>query len=216
MDGGMSNIYESKSVLRLNANWKRIGWATPEQAFGQLMGGDKKTPPALAMHVEYVLDEEGNPDFNQTSAIYPVSWDEWLKLPARVYGDKKIDTILRTVRYQVRIPTIIMCPKYWDMPIKKLRPTFSGVRMRDGNRCQYTGKELARAEMSLDHVIPRSKGGKDSWENLVLCDRKLNSKKGNQFNHEIGLKTLKEPKAPKPIPVCELYKEVKHEDHKFF
>jgi hypothetical protein len=207
---------ESKSVLRLNANWQRIGWATPEQAFGQLMGGIKGSPPALALVVEYALDSNGVPDLNQMETAYPVTWEEWLKLPARIYGDLKLDTTLKTVRYEVRIPTIIVCPKFFNMPIKKLRPTLSGVRMRDGNRCQYTGKELTRAEMSLDHILPKSKGGKDSWENLVLCDRKLNSEKGNKLNHEAGLKLLKKPVAPKPIPMCELYNEIKHEDHKFF
>src|SRR5439155_3431598 len=74
----------------------------------------------------------------------------------------------------------------------------------DGNRCQYTGKVLKTEEGSLDHVVPRSRGGKDAWENLVWSSKHVNSRKGNRLPHEAGLKLLSVPRAPKELPVSAL------------
>ena len=84
-------------------------------------------------------------------------------------------------------------------------PTLSrqNIYERDGGQCQYTGKKLNSNECNLDHVIPRSKGGSNTWENLVLCDPAVNSKKGNRFNHEVGLKLSKIPKAPRAAFRCQ-------------
>ena len=73
-----------------------------------------------------------------------------------------------------------------------------------GNRCQYTGKLLRTDEGSLDHVLPRSRGGKDEWGNLVWSDKTVNAKKGNRLPHEAGLKLLSVPRAPKELPVSAL------------
>ena len=59
-------------------------------------------------------------------------------------------------------------------------------------------------EGSLDHVLPRSRGGKDSWENLVWTDKDVNARKGNRLPHEAGLKLLSVPRAPKELPVTAL------------
>ena len=73
-----------------------------------------------------------------------------------------------------------------------------------GNRCQYTGKLLRPDEGSLDHVLPRSRGGKDEWGNLVWSDKAVNVKKGNRLPHEAGLNLLTLPRAPKELPVTVL------------
>jgi 5-methylcytosine-specific restriction endonuclease McrA len=69
---------------------------------------------------------------------------------------------------------------------------------------QYTGKLLRPDEGSLDHVLPRSRGGKDEWGNLVWSDKTVNAKKGNRLPHEAGLKLLTVPRAPKELPVTAL------------
>jgi 5-methylcytosine-specific restriction endonuclease McrA len=90
--------------------------------------------------------------------------------------------------------------------VPKRRPRLCArtIRERDGNRCQYTGKLLRPDEGSLDHVLPRSRGGRDEWENLVWADKTVNSRKGNRLPHEAGLKLLKVPHAPKELPVSAL------------
>jgi len=90
--------------------------------------------------------------------------------------------------------------------VPKKRPKLSAknIRERDGNRCQYTGRLLHPDEGSLDHVLPRSRGGKDEWGNLVWSDKTVNAKKGNRLPHEAGLKLLTVPRAPKELPVTTL------------
>ena len=76
----------------------------------------------------------------------------------------------------------------------------NGGRTRNDRGCQYTGRALRPEEGSLDHVLPRSRGGKDTWENLVWSSKDVNTRKGNRLPHEAGLKLLKQPRAPKELP----------------
>jgi 5-methylcytosine-specific restriction endonuclease McrA len=78
--------------------------------------------------------------------------------------------------------------------------------------CQYSGKNLKKSEGNIDHVIPKSKGGADTWDNMVLCSRDVNLRKGNKLNDEVGIKLIKQPKAPRPIYAYEMVREVKHPD----
>jgi 5-methylcytosine-specific restriction endonuclease McrA len=73
------------------------------------------------------------------------------------------------------------------------------IRNRD---CQYTGRLLRPEEGSLDHVVPRSRGGKDAWENLVWSAKEVNQRKADRLPHEAGLKLLSIPRAPKKLLVC--------------
>jgi 5-methylcytosine-specific restriction endonuclease McrA len=207
----MQNIVNAKIVRRLNANWMRIGWATVAESIVALCGGDKDDPPALAMDIDYERDADGNPNYDKLISAVPTKWADWINLPIR-----KGDMSIRTSSREIRVPTVIVCPKYADMPVKELRPTKQGIRMRDGNRCAYTGVELTNQTFSIDHVLPKSRGGRDTWENLVACHKDVNGKKGNKLNKEIGLKLLKVPTAPRPVPVCELITEVRHPDHNHF
>jgi 5-methylcytosine-specific restriction endonuclease McrA len=210
----MSDKLHIPSVLRLNSNYMRLGWSTPAEAFCMLMGESKDgSPPALALDIHYEYDEYGKPVTDRMETFDRLDWEYWMIIEPR-RGD--LDEVIHTSKRIIRIPTIIVCPKFTLMPSKDLKPTPSAIRRRDGNRCQYTGVELTHKTFSLDHVTPRSKGGKDTWENLVAAHRDFNSKKGDKFNHEIGAKLLKKPTAPKPIPLCVLYPEIKHPDHQHF
>jgi len=59
-------------------------------------------------------------------------------------------------------------------------------------------------QASLDHVVPRSRGGKEAWDNLVWSSKDVHTKKGNRLPHEAGLKLLGVPRAPKELPVTAL------------
>ena len=67
-----------------------------------------------------------------------------------------------------------------------------------------TGALLRPEEGSLDHVVPRSRGGRDTWENLVWASKGVNTKKADRLPHEAGLKLLSVPRAPKELPVTAL------------
>lgn len=209
----MNNIYE-ESVLCLNNAHMRLGFCSPAKAFGMLMGGGKDgSPPAKAVDIHYNYDEYGKPITDKMSYFDILEWEYWLMAEPRK-GD--LDDVIHTSKRIIRVPTIIVCSHFDEMPKKDLKPTPKAIRKRDGNRCQYTGVELTNKTFSLDHIIPRSKGGKNSWENLVAAHKDVNSKKGNRFNHEVGLKPLKKPLAPKLVPICVLHPEMKHPDHHHF
>jgi 5-methylcytosine-specific restriction endonuclease McrA len=175
----MNDILNKNIVLVLNRNWQAINIRTPQDAFCQ-----------MATNVATALEIEGE------NHIRPVTWDEWITLPIRA-GDNSV----KTARGAIRVPTVIVAVNFAKVP--KRRPTLNArsIRERDGNRCQYTGRVLRPDEGSLDHVVPRSRGGANTWENLVWSAKEVNQRKGDRLPHEAGLKLLNIPRAPKELPV---------------
>jgi 5-methylcytosine-specific restriction endonuclease McrA len=177
----MSDILNKNIVLVLNRNWQAINTRTPADAFCQ-----------MATNVATALDIDGD-------SIRPVAWAEWLTLPVR-----EQDNAINTVRGAIRVPTVIVSLNFARVPKKRPKLCSRSIRERDGNRCQYTGKLLRPDEGSLDHILPRSRGGADSWENLVWADKKVNTRKGNRLPQEAGLRLLSAPRAPRELPVTAL------------
>jgi 5-methylcytosine-specific restriction endonuclease McrA len=99
---------------------------------------------------------------------------------------------------------VIVAINFARVPKKRPKLCAKTIRERDGSRCQYTGQLLKPEDGSLDHVLPRSRGGADTWENLVWSSKDVNSRKGNRLPHEAGLKLLSLPRAPKELPVTAL------------
>ena len=195
----MSDILNKTIVLVLNRNWQAINIRTPAEAFCQMA-----TSVATGLDISFDEDSEhaalDTPHSAlRASALRPVTWDEWITLPIRD-GDNAV----RTVRGAIRVPTVIVAVNFAKVPKKRPKLCAKTIRERDGNRCQYTGALLRADEGSLDHVLPRSRGGKDEWENLVWADKDVNARKGNRLPHEAGLKLLSVPRAPKELPVTAL------------
>lgn len=180
----MSDILNKNIVLVLSRNWQAINISTPADAFCQMA-----TNAATALDIE--LGDRARVD-----ALRPVKWDEWITLPVRA-GDHAV----RTARGAIRVPTIIVAVNFAKVPKKRPKLSAKNIRERDGNRCQYTGRLLHPDEGSLDHVVPRSRGGVDSWENLVWSAKDVNQRKADRLPHEAGLKLLSVPRAPKELPV---------------
>jgi 5-methylcytosine-specific restriction endonuclease McrA len=178
----MTDILNKSIVLVLNRNWQAINIRTPAEAFCQ-----------MATNVATALEIDGE------NHIRPVSWAEWITLPIRGH-----DNAVHTVRGAIRVPTVILALNFARVPKKRPKLNAKSIRERDGNRCQYTGRFLRPGEGSLDHVVPRSRGGKDAWENLVWASKEVNAKKGNRLPQEAGLKLLTIPRAPKELPVSAL------------
>ena len=88
---------------------------------------------------------------------------------------------MQTVRGQIRVPTVIVAGNYAKVPKKRPKLCARATRERDGNRCQYTGRELRPDEGSPDHVVPRSRGGKNAWENLVGSAKEVNQRKADRL-----------------------------------
>jgi 5-methylcytosine-specific restriction endonuclease McrA len=205
----MESVINREIVLKLNSVWQPIGRCTVKQAIIDLCGGNL-LHPAKALDISYAESEDGF-DFSNAININPVSWEEWIKLPIRPY-----DNQIHSAKQSFRCPTVIISMHFAKMPKKELRATPRAIWERDNFTCQYTGRKLTKAEGNLDHVTPKSRGGKDSWENLVLCHKEINNRKGDRLNSEIGLKLIRKPIAPLPIPVSALIKKAQHRDWELF
>jgi 5-methylcytosine-specific restriction endonuclease McrA len=205
----MENIANKAIVLKLNSSWTPVGYGIVADAIVDLVAGES----VKALDIQYETDAYGNPDFTNPIGQVPTAWADWIKLPIRPW-----DLAIHSTKLSIRVPTIVIANNYHKVPMKrwKGRASKDAIFVRDGGIDQYTGKPLDRKVATMDHVIPKSRGGSNDWTNLVLTSRDINTKKGNALNSEIGLKLIRQPLAPKPIPVTELLKEIRHPDWQLF
>lgn len=171
-------ILERNSVLVLNKNWQAINVKTPLDALSMMFAD---TATGLNILGEYDMT--------------PLKWDDWVKLPPDSNSE-----YVKTVRGQIKVPRVIVLSKFNQVP--KCRPKFTVKNLweRDRGICQYSGKKLTPNEGNIDHVLPKSRGGKTSWTNCVLSHKDINSRKGNKTPAEAGLKLLKQPAEPIALP----------------
>lgn len=99
----------------------------------------------------------------------------------------------RSERSEVEVPSVVRLTSYVKVPMHRVVPvTRRAVFGRDDNRCQYCE---APAE-SIDHVLPRSRGGQHTWDNVVACCRRCNVHKGDRLPSEAGLRLRRRPRPP--------------------
>ncbi|MGH9488568.1 MAG: HNH endonuclease [Terriglobales bacterium] len=101
--------------------------------------------------------------------------------------------VLRSSRQRYAVPSVIRLLDYRRIPHRTRALSRKNVLLRDRNTCQYCGTVCAAQALTLDHVVPRSRGGKSAWENLVACCRSCNHRKGDQLAAEAGMKLLRDP-----------------------
>ena len=104
-----------------------------------------------------------------------------------------VDQPLRTVDHTYSMPSVIRLKNYITIPYKSVILTRQNIFKRDNFQCQYCG---TKENLTLDHVVPRAKGGKSTWANLVTACKRCNAMKGDFLPEEIGLKILNEPFKP--------------------
>jgi 5-methylcytosine-specific restriction endonuclease McrA len=103
--------------------------------------------------------------------------------------------VVKTSRESIAVPSIIRLMKFITIPHRQIPLSRKYVLMRDRYTCQYCGKEESR-NMTLDHIIPRSRGGKSSWENLVCACRQCNNRKNNRPPEEANMALRCQPVKP--------------------
>lgn len=101
---------------------------------------------------------------------------------------------VRTVRASYPFPSVIRLCAYLRVPFRKIELSRKNIMRRDGMRCTYCG--MGTPPLTMDHIIPRSRGGTDSWENLTTACIKCNNKKGSRTPDEAGMRLLTTPKRP--------------------
>lgn len=101
---------------------------------------------------------------------------------------------LHAARLAMRVPSVIRLLEYRRIPHQTRALSRKNILLRDRNTCQYCGTLLSSSDLTLDHVVPRSRGGSSTWENLVACCHPCNRRKGNHLLGEIDMKLMKEPR----------------------
>jgi 5-methylcytosine-specific restriction endonuclease McrA len=129
-------------------------------------------------------------------------FDDWVEVSQAMqqFEPERHDWI-RTVHFQIAVPKIIRLLGYDRLPAVGVKLNRRNLFARDQNRCQYCGKRFPTSELSLDHVIPRTLGGNNCWENIVCACIRCNVKKGGRTPHQAGLKLIVAPVRPKRSPV---------------
>ncbi|MEW6026196.1 MAG: HNH endonuclease [Planctomycetota bacterium] len=133
-------------------------------------------------------------------------FEHWIE-ESRNNGREFTDYI-HTPNVQIMVPRVIRLMEYGKLPRRELKFNRKNIMMRDNYQCQYCGvkrspdahrggKKYALGLMTIDHVVPRSRGGTTEWTNVVTCCNKCNTRKGGRLPQEAGMNLIAKPQAPK-------------------
>jgi 5-methylcytosine-specific restriction endonuclease McrA len=103
---------------------------------------------------------------------------------------------IHSSRHAMRIPSVIRLLEYRRIPHQTRALSRKNILMRDRYTCQYCHRVMNSAELTLDHVVPRSRAGETTWENLVACCHPCNNRKGSRTPEEAGMRLAR---APRPF-----------------
>jgi len=164
----------NSSVLVLNRSYLPIHVTNVKRAFGMVYQG-----------IARIVDDQ----------YRTFDFDSWRELGVTVHGDH-----IGLIDRLIRVPRVIVLSGYDRVPKRRVRFNRYNIYSRDNCTCQYCGSNLPKKELNLDHVVPRSKGGKSSWENVVCSCFRCNRKKGGRTPQEAGMKLIRPPRRPRWTP----------------
>ena len=174
----------SASVLVLNRHYAAVRIISARRAF-ILLSGDR----AEAIdrdNGQYVTFDLGR----------------WLLHSSRRYSDPVDHEIfVHTPRRAILVPKIIRLVHYDKVPRLEVKFNRKNVLARDDHHCQYCGKKFPTGRLSIDHVLPKSRGGSSSWTNVVAACNACNTHKGGRLPHEASMRLIREPRAPRRNPL---------------
>lgn len=161
-------------VLLLNRSFQPVQITTVRRAFSLLYQG-----------IAQAVDEE----------FRLFDFASWAALSAEIGVDS-----IGTPNRRIRIPRVLVLRVFDRFPRARVRFSRHNIYLRDDNTCQYCAKRLPRSELNLDHVVPRSKGGSTSWENVVCSCIPCNLRKANRTPEQAGMALRTQPVRPRWNP----------------
>lgn len=185
----------NQNVLVLNRLWQAVNVCSARRAFTLLYAG----------HAQVVDSSEGN--------YQTFNFDQWRDFTGACDEEESVHTI----SFKIRVPKIIVLLFFDKLPKKEVKLTRQNIFDRDQNTCQYCGHKFERKDLNIDHVIPRDKGGRTTWENIVCSCIPCNTRKGNKLAREIGMQLIRPPKKPRQRPFLSFsVSRVPHDSWKHF
>ena len=172
----MSKTMQQKCLV-LNKSWTPIGTVSLKRAIIMLWSDDNGIPKAR------IIDHE---------SYAPMTWDDWAKLQLVA-----TDEVIRASNAHFRVPKVILLSSYDKMPQPKMHFSRRSLFKRDKMTCQYCGKRFVTDDLTVDHVIPKSQGGRSVWENCVTSCVDCNARKAARTPEQAKMPLLKIPKKPR-------------------
>ena len=161
----------AQQVLLLNRYYAPVSLTSVRRGMSLLFAGNARA-----------LDAEGGThDFTAWRRLPVPAGEDWVPI----------------VDGRLRVPRVLHLERYDRVPRVTLRSTRANIMLRDGHQCQYCGDRPGVRALNLDHVLPRSRGGADSWENLVTSCRRCNLRKGRRTPEEAGMALTRLPGRPR-------------------
>lgn len=177
-----------RPILKLNASFVPLGTSSWEDTIVNIFSG-----AAHPLDIWYAQNEDGTYDESTVETFNIVKcWKDWSVLPIRC-----VDDFVHTTSGPVRLPSVVVASRFNKIIFKSVQfPTKQNIFKRDKYTCGYSGRKLQKHELSVDHILPISRGGGNTWENLITCEKSINTFKDNRLPHECGLKLLWKPTKP--------------------
>jgi len=179
----MSSVLD-RPVLVLNRYWQPVHTCSVRRSLHLLCVG----------HAQ-VVQIEGDNCF----ATHDLS--SWIDYSSGFSGEEMI----HGARFALRLPKIVVLAFYDRVPRLEVRFSRRNVFLRDKFTCQYCAKILPETQLNLDHVMPRDKGGRTTWENIVTSCFRCNTRKANKLPQEAGMHPRSQPFAPRWRPLFGLH-----------
>jgi 5-methylcytosine-specific restriction endonuclease McrA len=128
-------------------------------------------------------------------------FDTWCEV-SQIFALEKQhgEDYLQAVNFEIQVPRIVRLTRYDKLPRSSVRFNRKNLFARDNHQCQYCGQTRPLSQLSLDHVVPRSLGGRTTWENIVCSCLKCNSRKGGRTPSQAGMALLSQPVKPHSNP----------------
>lgn len=179
----MSSVLD-RPVLVLNRFWQPVHTCSVRRSLRLLCTG----------HAQ-VVQVEGEQKFTTHDLT------SWIQYSAEF----SCDDVVRGAHISLRRPKIAVLTCYDRVPRLEVRFSRRNVFLRDKFTCQYCAKTLPETQLNLDHVMPRDKGGRTTWDNIVTSCFRCNTRKANKLPHEVGMQPRNKPLAPRWRPLFGLH-----------
>jgi 5-methylcytosine-specific restriction endonuclease McrA len=168
-------------VLVLNRLWQPVNIVGVERAFSLL----------LQDHAQVIYTGDENFRMMDSAA--------WLQFSEEATPVES-EGYIQTVRLRIRVPKVLLLRSYDQLPVQEIQFNRDNLFERDNYRCQYCGNHFDAGHLNMDHVIPRDRGGRTSWENIVTSCISCNSRKANRLPHQANMRLLRKPERPRWRP----------------
>jgi len=187
------NVLEEK-VLVLNRLWQAINVCSARRAICFLYTG----------HAKVVQSNNGNYE------LY--DFVKWLEYSRNNLKENSGNGLIHSISFSLKKPSIIILGFYLGYPNLRIKLSRENIYKRDKYTCQYCGKKMEHKKLNIDHILPRHRGGKTTWTNVVTCCFACNLKKGGKILSETDMQLLQKPHAPLRYPLQNLHIETHEHD----